>query len=967
MSPSRLLPIALGLLAACSSAPPASSPAPSPAPRPNAEPSHAPPPAKPTMDPAARERANITVHRDTIPVPEPNRVAPPQLAYQRGLMALASTGVDAFLRDHPTADGRGVLIGILDTGIDPSVPGLSLTTTGERKVLDLRDFSGEGAVALTRIAPSGDSVVVAGHALAGFSRVAALAGRGDVWGGAIREIPLGDPPASDLNGNGTAGDTLPVVVARASDGWVLFADTDGDGSLANERPIHDYLVAGETFGWRGPGRAAPVAIAVNFSGTGNEPALDLFFDTSSHGTFVSGVAAGHDLYGVKGFDGVAPGAQLLGLKIANDAQGGITTTGSMMRAIDYAIRFAGRRRMPLVLNMSFGVGNEQEGDARIDALVDSVLAAHPDLVFTISAGNDGPGLSTIGFPGSAARALTAGATLPGVFLPGTFGPPADQLAPFSARGGELAKPDVIAPGFAYSTVPRYNAGEEIKEGTSFSAPHTAGLAALLRSALVQANVSADAHAIKQALMVTARPQGGFAFIAEGAGLPDVNAALAWLRQGHNVADVGVRALGGHGATAAYRGQGLASAGDTLQGFELVPEGGAPDSFRLRSNAPWLVAPASAALGGSRSTVTLRYKAAALRTPGTYTGLVSGWTADTAAGPAFRLVNTVVVPFPAANAELASSAQLAPGAERRASFLADSARPFIVRVATASPLQHAIAALHEPDGMPFRNGQQQEASADSGAAVFRVDARDVVPGAYEAVAVGFPTAGSTVSMRVEQSPVRVTTRADGAGLAATLANATRQPVTARVGLALAGAERSEAVTSQGGDTVRIPFTAPAWARRAEVDIAMAPAQWERFTDFGVTLFDSTGRQIAKLPLNYAFGRLQAPLPPDRAARPVALELFPGLAERGSSETWKARVTIRLYADSATAPARSADARTALTIPPGDARTATLAAPRLPWPLPERFHPLGVVVVRGARGQFWTRETALGNAAQGEAPR
>ena len=64
------------------------------------------------------------------------------------------------------------------------------------------------------------------------------------------------------------------------------------------------------------------------------------FDVFGHGTHVAGIAAGHDIYGVSGFDGVAPGAQLLGLKIANGANGGITTTGSMVRAMDYAIRFA---------------------------------------------------------------------------------------------------------------------------------------------------------------------------------------------------------------------------------------------------------------------------------------------------------------------------------------------------------------------------------------------------------------------------------------------------------------------------------------------------------------------------------------------------------------------------------------------------------------------------------------------------
>ena len=36
----------------------------------------------------------------------------------------------------------------LDSGIDAGVAGLANTTTGERKILDLRDFSGEGRITL---------------------------------------------------------------------------------------------------------------------------------------------------------------------------------------------------------------------------------------------------------------------------------------------------------------------------------------------------------------------------------------------------------------------------------------------------------------------------------------------------------------------------------------------------------------------------------------------------------------------------------------------------------------------------------------------------------------------------------------------------------------------------------------------------------------------------------------------------
>ena len=84
------------------------------------------------------------------PAPAPaedsvRRVAPPQVAYAHGWMPLASTGVDGFFARTRNMTDAGVLIGILDTGIDPAVPGLATTTTGSPKVLDVRDFSGEGS------------------------------------------------------------------------------------------------------------------------------------------------------------------------------------------------------------------------------------------------------------------------------------------------------------------------------------------------------------------------------------------------------------------------------------------------------------------------------------------------------------------------------------------------------------------------------------------------------------------------------------------------------------------------------------------------------------------------------------------------------------------------------------------------------------------------------------------------------
>ena len=944
----RLTLGALVLSLACAPKPAAENPRP----KPNIDPGRVSPPTA-EVPPPGKDAEQLP--DDTL-----QPMVPAEAAYSHGWMPLSSTGVEKFLQLHPTYDGRGVIIGILDTGIDPGIPGLLKTSTDAPKVLDVRDFSGEGSVPLTRVVPRGDSVEISGRRLRGFGRVAALSTGGPYYGGSIRELPLGELPASDLNGNGTDNDTLLVVVTRATDGWVLLADTDGNGSLAGERAVHDYLVARETFGWSWRGRSPRVNLAVNFSVQQGEPHLDLVFDTFSHGTHVAGIAAGHDIYAVTGFNGVAPGAQLLGLKIANSAQGSITTTGSMLRAVDYAIRFAGARRLPLVLNLSFGVGNELEGTARIDAIVDSVLVAHPEIVFTIAAGNDGPGLSTVGFPGSARRSISVGATLPESFLPPdpTSGARDDQLAYFSSRGGEIAKPDLVTPGVAYSTVPRWSTGKEIEQGTSMASPHAAGLAALLISGLTQDKRAGGAAAIKQALMVTARPLPGGTFIDEGTGLPDVEQAYRWLSGQRTLPDVAVRAVKRQGWTGAALHERGPSESAWTQRFELIGTGVSSGSYTLRSDAPWASAPQKVSVSAGRGSVDVRYNLAGLKPPGAYVSTVSGWGSDSLAGPVFRLVSTIVAPEPVSNGtrELRSGTRVVSGTPLRTFFRADSARPFEVRISSANVGQKGLAFLHEPDGMPYRDESARPIGAAEREAVYTVDARDVVPGTYEAVTVAPTLQALDATIKVTQSPLRLHLARQRAGAVARLSNLSPATVRADVAMLLGGGERVETVVARGSEVRRIPFVAPAWAQAVVVDLTMDRAQWSRFTDFGVTLFDSAGRQIEKQPLNYAFGRLQAKLQDHQGNQRLELVLFPGFADPSSEENWTLRATIRLYADSAVALDPAVEADSVVTIGPGKTATAEFTLPDSPWPLGDGFFPLAVLVVRLGE-HSWSREGGL----------
>ena len=141
------------------------------------------------------------------------------------------------------------------------------------------------------------------------------------------------------------------------------------------------------------------------------------------------------------------------------------------------------------------------------------------------------------------------------------------------------------------------------------------------------------------------------------------------------------------------------------------------------------------------------------------------------------------------------------------------------------------------------------------------------------------------------------------------------------------------------------------------------QWGRFTDFGVTVLDSAGRQLAQGPLQYAFGRLSTPLPEGHGDVRARLSLYPGFADAGDEREWSVATTIRLYADSAiTVPATEGTGE--LQLMPGARGVVRFRLPSTPWPLAEGFSPLAVVLVRGRRAGVDQGERVLEERAMSE---
>jgi len=590
-------------------------------------------------------------------------------------LSLSTCRVDAFLKAHAESNGRGVVVAVLDTGVDPSIPGLTKTPDGQVKVIDVQDFTGQGDVEFHTIHldPTTGNLV-----------------EPDEDGNPIEYVPPAVPPAPpdhprrwwfgtfdekkfvnsdqpDINDNGKTDDKFPILVTACDgdgdDQALCFVDTNLDRSFADEKPLANYKLDYDTFTFfreKPEKQIIPLTFAVNIFLKQRKAVVH--FDDGAHGTHVAGIAAGYRINDQDGFDGVAPGARVISLKIGNNALGGVSTTESMKQAFQYAARFAREHKVPVVCNMSYGVESEIEGHSDIDEFVNELLRENPYLVFCTSAGNAGPGLSTIGTPAAAAMAITVGALMAADTGRDVAGYAMDEpvITVFSSRGGELDKPDIATPGWSTSTVPRWVRRGDFWSGTSMASPYAAGLCAVLIShvAARQPGVPVRACDVKQALHLTARPAPSAAAPDTGYGIPDLPAAAELLDRlvvaakddpvlAYDISTPTPHGHKGRARVAYWRGTYFPS--EDRQAFTIKPifSPGADASVRTGftrkfSTAPWCRVPQETFyLHAEQETrVFVEYDAALLKEPGLYVGVVEALADQRVA---LRLVSTIVVP------------------------------------------------------------------------------------------------------------------------------------------------------------------------------------------------------------------------------------------------------------------------------------------------------------------------------------
>ncbi|MEU7060334.1 S8 family serine peptidase [Streptomyces sp. NPDC046197] len=498
----------------------------------------------PLDDPAPSAHTARGAH-PTGTYPGPDRNTPAENPYNPSF----ETGAVDFVREHPKADGRGVTIGILDSGVDLGHPALQKTTTGERKIADW--------VTATDPIVDGDATWR--------PMVTSVSGPAFTYGGQSWKAPAGTYQISTFKESATAGGDAKGDANRdgdTTDSWgVLYdaaagtvrVDLNNDNDFTDDEPMKPYKDGFQVgyFGTDDPKtdvvERQPFVVQIRkdvpmdpYGGSWVGKKADFVnigVIESEHGTHVAGITAANGLFGGR-MKGAAPGAKIVSSR-ACTWSGGCTNVALTEGMIDLVVN-----RGVDIVNMSIGglPALNDGNNARAELYTRLIDTYGVQLV--ISAGNSGPGANTIGDPGLADKVISVGAGISKETWAANYGSQVDTryaLLPFSSRGPREDggfTPTLVAPGAAINTTQTWLPGSPVAEagyalpagysmlqGTSMASPQAAGASALLLSAAKQKGIDLTPAKLRTALTSTADHIKGAQAYEEGAGR--INIVDAW--------------------------------------------------------------------------------------------------------------------------------------------------------------------------------------------------------------------------------------------------------------------------------------------------------------------------------------------------------------------------------------------------------------------------------------------------------
>lgn len=517
--------------------------------------------AKKNRELPSEAKCNILSRHKTIPQSSCHRNDdrwPPKLGdypLHNPYSPIKDLGAAEFRAQHPTWDGRGVTIAVLDMNFDLLLPEFQTAYTVDGcavpKVADFInvsdprddfDLNPQWVDMKRQLTTKRGFITFEG-------KTYAAPHAGEYRCGIFSERRFNHPCNAgkfeqdiDRDGNPNGDDGLFGVLwdENTMDVWV---DTDRDLSFTDEKAMTDSIKRGDVgiFGRDDPKTSIRESIGFTVQTDSKNKFVSINIGAYSHPTMILGAAVGNSIpNGI--LEGIAPGSRIVSIHYGNSGHG--MAEGLIAAFKDPRIDLIVLEQSVEIISIPYTLA-----DARhpISIIAQRLIEKYNKLLFV--PGFNLPAFAFVAEDGLASGAISVGGyqsqesyRLNEGFVPEHF----DNLHRYALSHGPSTagalKPDLLAPSGQISTNLGYCKGESIKglfqlpsgygigTGTSTAAPAAAAATALVVSAAKQTGVLFDAVRLKTALTGSARFLSQLAAHEQGNGLLQVGAAFELIKK-----------------------------------------------------------------------------------------------------------------------------------------------------------------------------------------------------------------------------------------------------------------------------------------------------------------------------------------------------------------------------------------------------------------------------------------------------